>query len=73
VWWMTRRAIFAGPYSMWFGFYLNHHSVYRACINPLFYRAIIAEFVGTTLLLYFALTTAVYRGYGLTDTARHVM
>jgi hypothetical protein len=49
-------------YSTSLGLGMSPHSVYRACINPLFYRALIAEFVGTALLLYFALTSAVYRG-----------
>jgi len=41
--------------------------VVRELVNPLLFRALVAEFLGALLLLFFALTTAVYRERWITN------
>ena len=43
------------------GLDMDPRGMYRELVNPLFYRALLAECLGTFVLLYFTLTCAVYR------------
>lgn len=49
-------------YSFALGLDFDPKSFKRETLNPLFWRALLAEFVGTAILLYVTLTSAVYGG-----------
>tara|TARA_B110000977_G_scaffold177415_2_gene233912 strand:- start:8029 stop:8964 length:936 start_codon:yes stop_codon:yes gene_type:complete len=55
-------------YSFALGLDMDPGSMFREISNPLFWRAILAEFLGTLLFLYIALTTAVYRDAYIVDS-----